>query len=78
MVCHMKTTLNIDETVMATVKREAAKQVEPCELVEVALHSLFRARSKPADLLRLPVFHSGGTLVDVADREALYHAMEGR
>src|SRR5262245_57091792 len=26
----------------------------------------------------LPKFRSGGALVDVADRDALYHAMEGR
>jgi hypothetical protein len=26
----------------------------------------------------LPTFHGGGTLVDIADRDALYHAMEGR
>ncbi len=29
-------------------------------------------------LAALPKFRSGGALVDVADRDALYHAMEGR
>jgi len=30
------------------------------------------------DLQPLPSFKSGGALVDIADREALYRAMEGR
>jgi len=48
------------------------------ELVETALRNLFRAQKKAADLAPLPVFHSGGALVDIADRDALYQAMEGR
>jgi hypothetical protein len=79
MVFHMKTTLNIDDTVMAQLKREAARQGRTMsELVESALRLMFksrRSRGKPAPL---PTFNSGGTLVDIADREALYHAMEGR
>jgi len=80
MAYHMKTTLNIDETVMAQLKREATRQGRTMsELVESALRSLFRSQKKPApDLPPLPVFHSGGALVDVADRDALYQAMEGR
>lgn len=79
MVCHMKTTLNIDDTVMAQLKREAARQGRTMsELVETALRNLFRSQKKPAELSPLPLFQSGGTLVDVADRDALYQAMEGR
>ena len=79
MVFHMKTTLEIDETVMAQLKREAARQGRTMShLVETALRSLFRSQRKPVELPELPVFQSGGTLVDVADREALYQAMEGR
>jgi len=79
MVSHMKTTLNVDDTVMAQLKREAARQGRTMsELVETALRNLFRAQKKTADLLPLQVFHSGGTLVDIADRDALYQAMEGR
>lgn len=79
MVYHMKTTLNIDETVMAELKHEAARQGRTMsELVETALRSLFREQKKSADVLPLPVFHSDGALVDVADRDALYQAMEGR
>jgi len=80
MVFHMKTTLNIDDTVMAQLKREATRQGRTMsELVETALRSLFRSqKKKTSDLPPLPVLHSGGALVDVADREALYQAMEGR
>ncbi len=79
MVSHMKTTLNVDDTVMAQLKREAARQGRTMsELVETALRNLFRAQKKTADLPPLPAFHSGGALVDIADRDALYQAMEGR
>ena len=75
----MKTTLNIDDTVMSQLKREAARQGRTMsELVETALRLLFRAPRKHGDLPSLPTFHSGGALVDVADRDALYQAMEGR
>jgi len=75
----MKTTLNIDETVMAQLKREAARQGRTMsELVETALRGLFQSRQKKGQLPPLPKFRSGGALVDIADREALYHAMEGR
>ncbi len=79
MVFHMKTTLNIDDTVMAQLKREATRQQRTMsELVETALRSLFRSQKKRRDIPPLPAYHSGGTLVDVADRDALYQAMEGR
>jgi hypothetical protein len=79
MVYHMKTTLQIDDTVMAVLKREAARQGRTMsELVETALRSLFRSQKKPVSLSPLPAFHSGGAMVDIADRDALYQAMEGR
>ena len=79
MVTHMKTTLQIDDTVMALLKREAAHQGRTMsELVETALRNLFRSQKKPVDLSPLPAFHSGGAMVDIADRDALYQAMEGR
>lgn len=79
MVSHMKTTLNVDDTVMAQLKREAARQGRTMsELVETALRNLFRAQKKSTELSPLPVFHSGGISVDIADRDALYQAMEGR
>jgi Arc/MetJ family transcription regulator len=75
----MKTTLNIDDSVMAELKREAARQGRTMsEMVETALRLLLRAQRKREPMPALPSFRSGGALVDIADREALYHAMEGR
>jgi len=74
----MKTTLKIDDTVMADLKREAARQGRTMsELVETALRLLLRSQRKRGAIPVLPTFHSGGTLVDIADRDALYHAMGG-
>lgn len=79
MVIHMKTTLNIDDTVMAALRREAAASGRTMsELVESALRQLLRRGAEAAPLAPLPTFESGGALVDVADREALYREMEGR
>ena len=79
MVFHMKTTLNIDDSVMRRLKREAARQNRTMsELVETALRLLFRTKARRETMAPLPTFRSGGALVDIADRDALYHAMEGR
>jgi len=79
MVYHMKTTLNIDDTIMAELKREAARQGRTMsDLVETALRLLLRSQRKRGAIPPLPTFHSGGALLDIADRDALYHAMEGR
>jgi len=75
----MKTTLNIDDSVMAELKREAARQGRTMsDMVETALRLLLRSRRKPGAPPPLPSFESGGALVDIADRDALYQAMEGR
>jgi hypothetical protein len=79
MASHMKTTLNIDETVMADLKREAARQGRTMsELVETALRLLLQSQRRRAKIKPLPTFHGGGELVDIADRNALYDAMEDR
>jgi hypothetical protein len=81
MVCHMKTTLNIDDTVMARLRREAARSGRTMsELVEAGLRLVLEPQRRDASppLRPLPTFKSGGQLVDVADRDALYQAMEGR
>jgi plasmid stability protein len=79
MVLHMKTTLNIDDTVMANLKREAARQGRTMsEMVETALRLMLTPARKQKALPPLPTFDSGGQLVDIADRDALYDAMEGR
>jgi len=75
----MKTTLNIDDKVMADLRREAARQNRTMsELVESALRLLLRSQRKQQRIAPLPTFHSGGAFVDIADRNALYQAMEGR
>jgi hypothetical protein len=75
----MKTTLVIDDGVMARLKREAARSGRTMsELVETALRRFLQSRPEPGGLSPLPSFKSGGALVDIADREALYRAMEGR
>ena len=73
----MKTTLIIDDTVLARVKREAAERRSSMSaLVEAALRRYFAAPKPPKKLPPLPTFDGGGYLVDIADRNALYDAME--
>lgn len=77
MVFHMKTTLNIDDTVMARLKRESARQGRTMsDLVETALRNLFRAQKEAVKLPPLPTFHGGEPLVDIANRDELYRVME--
>lgn len=79
MVSHMKTTLNIDDAVMAQLKREAARQGRTMsEVVETALRLMLRLQRKQGPLPPLPTFRSGGALVDIADRDALYGVMDDR
>ena len=79
MVFHMKTTLNIDDAVMVELKREAARQSRTIsEMVETAIRMSLRKRPKAGGLKPLPTFDGGAELVDIADRDALYEAMEGR
>ena len=79
MVFHMKTTLNIDDKVMRRLKTEAARQGKTMsELVEAALRAALRDSADHIELPPLPTMKSGGALVDVAARDELYGAMEGR
>jgi len=79
MFFHMKTTLNIDDTVFARLKQESGRQGKTMsELVETGLRLLFKATKDQKKLAPLPTLRSGGHLVDVSNREALYDAMEGR
>lgn len=75
----LKITLNIDDSVMERLKREAARRGRTMsELVESALKLFFQMRRKRSELPPLPSFASGGARVNVADRDKLYEAMEGR
>jgi Ribbon-helix-helix protein, copG family len=74
---HMKTTLEIDETVMRELKARAARDgTTISELVESALRLLLRKEPKLKDLPPLPTWRGGSPLVDVADRGALHDAMD--
>lgn len=79
MVFHMKTTLNIDDSVMARLREEAARSNRTMsELVEAGLRLLLEAGpvEETDSLPPLPGFQGGRPEPDVADREALYQAME--
>jgi len=75
----VKTTLKIDDSVMGLLKREAARRgCTMSELVESALRLLLQSERPQKKMPPLPTFKSGGPLVDISDRDALYQAMEGR
>lgn len=77
MVFHMKTTLNIEDTVMAQLKRESARQRRTMsELVETALRTFFKQQKQQRKLPPLPTFHSGGMFVDPADRNEMFRLMD--
>lgn len=78
---HMKTTLNIDDSVMQRLREEAARRgTTMSALVEAGLRRVLAtpvATGEPPDPLPpLPTWDSGGQLVDIDDRDALYRAME--
>ena len=71
--------MNIDDSVMALLKQEAARRgCTMSELMESALRLLLTAKGGPRSMPPLPSFKSGGAMIEVSDREALYEAMEGR
>jgi hypothetical protein len=79
MVFHIKTTLLIDDGVMARLKRESLRSGRTMsELVETALRRFLQSKPDAVEFSPLPSFNSGGALVEIADRESLYRAMEGR
>ena len=68
----MKTTLNIDDRVMARLKAEAQRQGRTMsQLVEIALRMLLDRKESPPELPPLPSFPMGRAQVDVSNREAL-------
>ena len=78
----MKTTLNIDDTVMRRLREEAARrQTTMSALVEAGLR-LVLAEERPteegSDPLDppLPTWNSGGQLVEISNRDELYRVME--
>jgi len=79
MVFHMKTTLNIDDSVMQRLREEAARRGQTMsELVEAGLRRVLDEPEQETGQVRepLPQWHSGGAFVDVADRDALFDRMD--
>ncbi len=77
----MKTTLNIDDSVMQRLREEAVRRgTTMSTLVEAGLRRVLAASEvvdAPETLPPLPSWNGGEELVDISDREALYRAMEG-
>lgn len=72
----MKTTLIIPDPVFRDLKRSAARRGRTMsELATELLRQGLAERPKPHHLPPLPSFETGGLLVDVADRESLYEAL---
>ena len=81
MVCHMKTTLNIDDTVMQRLREEAPRRgTTMSALVEAGIRRILDEEPSEASardsLPPLPTWHCGKMLVDVSNRDELYRAME--
>ncbi len=77
----MKTTLNIDDSVMQRLREEAARRgTTMSALVEAGLRRVLgpkvAAENETDDLPPLPSWRGGPELVDISDRDALYRAME--
>ncbi len=77
MIIRMKTTLVLPDNLVRTIKRRAAER--GTTLSQVVAEALTRGlEAAPiTDLPPLPTHRMGTPRVDVADRNALYDAMEG-
>ncbi len=80
MVFHMKTTLNIDDTVMQRLREAAARRgTTMSALVEAGLRRVLAEPALSGDhpiLSPLPSWNGGKELIDISNREALHRAME--
>ena len=76
---HMKTTLILPDHLVRELKRRAARRGETLSaVVAEVLRQGLAQRDAAADPAALPTHRMGAPLVDIADRDALYRAMEGR
>ena len=76
-----KTTLNIDDAVMRRLREEAARRgTTMTALVEAGIMRVLEPAApyviERDALPELPRWNSGGALVDVANRDELYAAMD--
>ena len=78
----MRTTLNIDEALLKQLRVEAARRrTTMSALVEAGLRRVLATPDSgdgsAEELPPLPVWHSGGARVDIANRDELYRLMDG-
>ena len=79
MVFHMKTTLNIDDTVMQRLREEAARRSTTISaLVEAGLRRILDdpPAAEKKRLPPLPSWKAGPYLIDVANRDEMYRAFD--
>ena len=73
----MKTTLTIDDQVMARLQEESARQRKTItEIVESGLRLMFRPPKTQKPMEKLPSFIGGIPTVNIANREVLYDLLE--
>ena len=64
---------------MVQLKRERPSESRTAsQQFKTVLHLLLRPWRHREEIPVLPTFRSGGSLVEIADRDALYQGMEGR
>jgi predicted transcriptional regulator len=77
----MRTTLNLDDELMRTVKRRAAESGRTMtEIIEEALREMLARPSRDEERREFPWVTVRGRVrpgIDVADRDSLMDAMEG-
>ncbi|MXY35269.1 MAG: hypothetical protein F4Y54_00590 [Dehalococcoidia bacterium] len=75
-----KTTINIDDALMARLKEEAARRKTTMgALVDAGIRRILAEGEAPppvGELPPLPIYDMGEPLVDVADRDALYEVLD--
>jgi len=75
----MKTTLILPDHIVRELKRRAARRGETLPAVVAEAHRRgLAAPDAPRDLPPLPRYRMGRPMVDLADRDALYRAMDSR
>jgi hypothetical protein len=79
MIFHMKTTLIIPDEILRELKKRAAEQGQTLsDVVANALQRGLSDRRPGKKLKKLPTYKLGRAKVNVADRDQLYRAMEGK
>ena len=73
----MKITVNLSKDTIARMKSEAIRLgCTASEIAEYALRLYFKTHGRGRRLSRLPNRNLGPALVDIANRDALYDAMD--